>query len=306
MQITAISTNQIRTLVPVKGWDSVEAALNAYNNGDINDSREAERQLSADLGKTDDGIGAALICLNGATAPDQKSDFITQMMKQAKSSIAEHDKWSGSYDYDGLNTAFFKTSVDIVRLDKQEDVYGISLQAAYVGKQPEVNLATFYAVERGIKQCSIDIEVEPTSADGFTFDFEVILGKLDDVLDTSHITGETIAAVMMAGDGWDTPIFTLPATDGYQITLQTGLVGNRMDRVGGKIVDRWSADGSCLLGNLLRDTTRADKNARKNPTLQITITKAGASHSGHTGVIWKTKEQEEIIALSNKIAAVLR
>ena len=61
MQITEISTGQNRDFVPIKGWDGVEAALNAYNSGSINGSRATEQKLYDDAGDAGGGMGAALI-----------------------------------------------------------------------------------------------------------------------------------------------------------------------------------------------------------------------------------------------------
>lgn len=306
MQITEISTSQHRDFVPIKGWEGVEAALNAYNSGSIDGSRATEQKLYDDAGDAGGGMGAALIGLGNAIMEQQKSNFVARMLEQAKPSIADCGSWCGDYDYDGMGTAFFKTTVNIVLLDKDEEVYGISLNAAYVGDKPEVNMATYFEVERGIKQCAVSIEAEPTSADGFTFDFEVILRKLDRVLDTSDISGEEVVAAIMAGDGWNSPSFVLPGPDGYEITLKTDRVGRRMGRVDGEPVDQWSSKDSCLFGNLQQDYGSDDENARLKPTLSIAIKKEGASDYGHDGVIWKTEDQEKIVALSNKIAAALR
>lgn len=306
MQITQVSTSQHRDYVPIKGWDGVEAALNAYNNGDINGSRATEQQLYKDSGEDHGNRAVGILALSGALMEQQKSRFVTCMLEQAKPVVADRGCWHGSYDYGAMGTAFFKTDVDIVLLDQEEDIYGISLNAAYVGDKPEANMATYYDVERGIKRCFVNVEAEPTSIDGFTFDFEIILRKLDDILGTNDISGEEVVAVMMADNGFGTPTFTLPGVNGYAVTIQPGCVGQRMNRVNGELVDRWSANGSCLLGNLERDYESDDENAKLKPTLRITVRKEGASDYGLDGLIWKTEEQEEIIALSNKIAAALR
>lgn len=306
MQITTISTSQNRGYVPIKSWDGVEAALNAFNNGSINDSRATNKKLYDDLGDTGGGMGAALITMGNAFMSEQKSDFVARMLEQAKSSIDDCGSWRGDYDYDGMGTAFFKTSVDIVLLDKEEDIYGIRLNAAYVGDKPEASMATHYNVERGIKQCVISIETEPASPDRFTFDFEIILRKLDGILATNEISGVEVAKAMMNSDSWSTPTFTLPGAEGYIVTIQPGRIGHRMNRVDDELVDQWSTNGSCLSGNLQRDYESDDENAKEKPTLRITVKKEGASDYGHDGVIWKTDEQEKIIALSNKIAAALR
>lgn len=305
MQITTISTSQHRNYVPIKGWDGVEAALNAYNSGSINGSRATEQQLYKDASEDYGGMAVGLLALGGALIAQQKSDFVTRMLEQAKPTVADRGSWRGDYDYDGMGTAFFKTSVDIVLLDKEEDIYGISLNAAYVGDKPEANMAAYYGVERGIKQCFINLEAEPVSADGFTFDFEIILRKLDDVLATNDISGEEVVATLLSGDSWDTPTFNLSGVEGFVVTIQPGRVGHRMDRVDGELVDKWSANGSCLSGNLQRDYGSDDENAKEKPTLRIIVKKEGASDYGHDSVIWKTEEQEKIIALSNKIATAL-
>lgn len=81
MQITQISTKQHRNFVPFKGWDSVEAALNAYNNGRINGSRRTEQTLYDDLGSISDGRGAAIIGMGSAIMRQHKSDFVTRMLE---------------------------------------------------------------------------------------------------------------------------------------------------------------------------------------------------------------------------------
>ncbi len=64
------------------------------------------------------------------------------------------------YDYDAMGTSFFKTSVDIKQVDGK---YVLGLWAAYVGDEPEKELAEVLQRERALVKIGSSYELEPLS-----------------------------------------------------------------------------------------------------------------------------------------------
>jgi hypothetical protein len=305
MQIISVTTSERRAYVPITGWEGVKAALIAYESGRIESSRATEERLISDAHEEQGGAAAAFLTV-GVALMAQTDSFIARLLEEAKTGLKEQGCWYRSYDYDALDTNFLKTSVEIVRLDATEDTYAINLRASYVGDKPEADLATYLGVKRGLKHCYVDVKTEPTGPDQFTFDFETILRRLDAALETSAISGEAVVAELMAcNDGW-TPRVTLPAPEGYEITIEPDLVGRRLDFISGAYCDRWSADGARLFGPLRRDYFNDDEYTKVKPTFRITLNQAGVNHYGHEGIVWQPEEQAKLIALSETIAAALR
>lgn len=300
MNITDINVFEHRHYVPIKGWDGVEAAFNDYNDGKISGSRATERQLVNDSSPN----AGAFMVLGLAIATQQKGNFVTRLLEEAKSGVDEYGFWRDSYDYDALGTPFFKSTVEIIRLDKQDDIYGISINAAHVGNEPEKNLAAYLDVERGISECIIVLDVAPASADDFRFDFEPLLRKLDAVLPTRKIAGKAVAKAMMPRQMWQEGSFTLAKVNGFSIVLKPTHVGSHITRVDGKLVKQWSAKGSVLTGKRERDYESKDETAKDTPRLRLTIKKDSDSRNGD--IVWKKDEQAALLDLGETIAAALR
>src|SRR3989344_2120907 len=146
MKIVQILTQENRRLIPLKGWDSVTKALNAFANGFTRGAKATEQVTADALGKShgsDGGLAVGLFLLGGAMVGG-RSKLVDNLLKEAEAALKTQMKFGKHYDYDGMGTSFFKTSVDIEVLDREQDMYGIGIHAAYVGDKPEQGLAEYF------------------------------------------------------------------------------------------------------------------------------------------------------------------
>ena len=80
--------------------------------------------------------------------------------------------YSQSFDYDAMGSAFFKTSVNVQKID---DKYVLSLNATYVGEKPEIELAQVLERERGLISVSSRHQLTPTTQDWISIDVDMAL-----------------------------------------------------------------------------------------------------------------------------------
>lgn len=306
MKIIQVTTAEVRHRVPVKGWDGVTKALIAYSNGLPRNTRGTEQVLFKEVAEAhgeNGGLAVGILALGGAMA--QPGRLVTDLLKEAKEKLQERDSFSRDYDYDGMGTPFLKTTVYIDRIDRDEDMFCIGLNAAYVGNEPEQGLADYCGVPRALSQTLIDIEVEPVSATRFELDFEPVLRKLDPVLATYLVTGEKILASLMLGTDRDNPTFALAVKDGLAVSIGPGRVGRRMEYTRGKSEDTWSANGSVLSGNRAPDYSSEEEDARATPTMRVSVSNWKKDRFGAGLLIWKPDMQTIAADLTSQLAAAL-
>jgi hypothetical protein len=242
----------------------------------------------------------------GGTMVGDRSKLVDNLLKEAKEGLKTRSRFHKSYDYDGMGTSFFKTSIDIEILDRKEDMYSIGIYAAYVGDKPEEGLAEHFSIPRTLLSCAVEIETKPIPNNRFEFDFEPVLRKLDTVLDTKKISGKKVAGVMMIKDDERIPSFILQVKDGLEVHIQPGRVGDRVSYLKGKAQDTWSSKGSVLFGELKRDYSSNDVNAKATPTLLIGVHSSTKDNFRSSLPIWQPDLQEKAIYLTEKIAKALQ
>ena len=307
MEIVKISTHQNRLYIPVKGWESVTKAINTYANGFTRGARVTEQVTADAIGKDhgpNSGMAVGMFLIGGVKI-NNCSQLVENLLKEAEECLKKYTKFSKSYDYDGMGTSFFKTSVDIEVLDREEDMYSIGIHAAYVGDEPEQGLASYFGIPRTLLSCSVEVETKPLSGNRFEFDFEPVLRKLDLVLDTKKITGKKVVASMMKEDKDKVASFTLQIKDGLEVYIQSNRVESRMKYSQGKPRDTWSSKGSILYGELQTDYESKDKDAKATPTF-IVVVCSSQKDGWRPRPIWQPDQQDKVIYLANKIAIALK
>jgi hypothetical protein len=308
MQIVQVSTRQGRRFIPVKGWDSVTKALNTFANGYTRGAKATEQVTVDDIGKThgtNGGMAVGMFLLGGAIVGG-RSKLVENLLTEAKQRLKQQTEFRKSYDYDGIGTPFFKTSVDIKVLDREQDMYGIGLNAAYVGDEPEQGLAEHFSIPRTLLSCLVEVETKPMPGNRFEFDFEPIVRKLDSVLDTKKITGEQIARAMLVKDDDYNPTFVLQNKDGLEVRIQPGRVERRMKYTRGTgLKDTWTVKDSVFSGELKRDFHSEDENVKATPTLLIVVSSMQKDNYS-SFPIWQPEEQQKAIDLTTKIVAALQ
>lgn len=309
-KIVQVSICERRCYIPVKGWESVESAILTFANGYSSGSRAAENKHHDDLGKShgeNGGLAVSFSLLAGAIVGG-RSRLVNDLLSEAKQALKDRAQYSKHYDYDGMGTSFFKTSITIKVLDRKEDMYGIGISAAYVGDEPEQGLATYFGIPRALSSCAVEVEMEPLAGDRFEFDFEPIVRKLEGVLPlvTTKLTGANIAQALMEAERTETVV--LHYKDGLEVCISPGRVQSRMtfDRGARAERDTWSVNGSVLCGELQRDYRSRDENVKATPTFLITVRSSQKDEWRGTIQLWKPDQQQQAIALANKIADALK
>jgi hypothetical protein len=309
MQITGVAVNEGRRLVPVKGWDSVVNAITLFGNGYTPGSGETQQNLLDSIEKNSGPLAFGVVLL-GSIEMGKRSNLVEKLLFEAGQTLEYRSEFHKSYDYDGMGTSFFKTSVDIKKLG--DDMYGIGIHAVYVGDKPEQGLADAIGIPRALLSCSVEVETKSAGDNRFAFDFEPVLRKLDSVLDTKKITGKKVVAAMMTkNEDGDRTALILQEKDGLQVRIQLGRVERRMafDHTTRKERDTWSAKGSVISGELARDYKKDDENAKATPTFLVIVSSAEQLDMGYrkeSKPIWQPEKQQEAIDLANKIAAALQ
>jgi len=307
MQIVQVSTQQCRRYIPVKGWESVTEAINTYANGFTRGSKATEQVTADAIGKShgsNGGLASGMFFLSGAMV-GCRSQLVDNLLKEAEKGLKTRTNFSKNFDYEGIGTSFFKTSIDIKVLDREQDMYSIGIHAAYVGDKPEQGLAEHFGIPRTLLSCSVEVETKPLSGNRFEFDFEPVLRKLDAVLDTRKIAGKEAVAAMMTEDEDRSASLVLQVKDGLEVCIEPGRVESRRKYSQGTPRDTWSSKNSVFSGELQRDYGNDDENAKATPTFLVVIC-SSQKDGWRSSPIWQPDQQEKAIDLANKIATALR
>lgn len=133
--ITGIETVDCRRGIILDSPEEFAGALAAYSRGSVRGSRTTEKELLDDIGRQHGAMGVGLALLAGAKNADGFTKILTE---EALSELQSSGRYNRHIEYDGMGTAFFKTTVDG---KKAGDKYVLELSAAYVGSAPEFQLA---------------------------------------------------------------------------------------------------------------------------------------------------------------------
>ena len=317
MKITKATESTHRRSIPLKGWGSLESALTTFSHGFTRGSKATE-QVTLDAinkeGGSNGRLAVGLFLLTGATC-GQPDRLVNEIIATAKEELRNNATFSKSYDYNGMGTAFFKTGVEIRVLDRKQKMYLLEIWAAYVGDEPEAGLAEHLGIPRTIQSCCVEIETEPLPGNRFEFDFDVILKKLQGIIPKQrrNLSGEKIAEAMMTVDqsGESKANFDLFEQNGFKVCIRPGQVSRRFEfnRESQKQRDTWRTEGSSFLGELGRDYSSEDPNAKAPPTLLIGITSSDKLDLGYRKEpkpIWLPSEQQKAITLCTKILRAMK
>lgn len=299
MKILSIEVESFRGLIPIKGWANVEKALALFSSGKTLGSGDTRRQLHEDVGDSGGGMaGVMLMLAESKVDPDRVTK---NLLKEAGDALKTRDAWSYGFDYDGMGTSFFKTTVRIEVLDRTEEVYGLGLNAAYVGTKPETELAKTLGLEKALYRASVVVTVERTGENSFSFDFDGVMQKLSAIKGLRKKTGEQFVTALMESTD-DRPAVSLGTIDGYSVTLGPYGVSERINYGGTKRRETWSASGSVLTGELARDYTSEDREAKANPSFLINVSRPDK----YAPPLWRHEEQQQMIAVAERIKQALQ
>lgn len=303
MQITKVFMEDYHKYIPLKGWDSVVNALNIFAGGGTKGSHATEDHQMDAVSRSSGAMGFAFYVVSAPHMKGASSEFVEQMLTNAKMSLRGRDGWRRSYDYDGRGV-FFKTGVEILVLDREAEIYALGINAAYVGDEPEVGLADRLGIPRALIWAKVGVEVEPLGEDQFAFDFEQILRQLDDALSTHEVEGATVAKAMLVDDLWDKAHFLLYQDEHVRVHIGPGRVESRFvyDKPG-EARDTWVVDGAVLTGLLAE--SYEDRTQKDPPTVSIVITSA-RSTKRENKPIHEPEGKEHVSTLMQSIMEALQ
>ncbi len=297
MKIEKVTQSGHISRIPLEGWKNVGEALIAHDSGLLKSSRATQDNLKEAIGSQGGGMGGVLLALTGAR---NAQGFVKKLLDGMEVVLKSHDHFSKHFDYDGMGTSFFKTSVEVTVLDRKKELYLLGLNAAYVGDKPEEELAKYLGVERALYSQQVTVQIDSLPDDRCAFDFEAILRKLDEVLDTKKLKGADVVKAFLAADTWDTPNYLFKTDEGLTVKLGFGRVERRikMDEKRNE-TDTWRAKGAIL--NCELDESYETKGKKEPASFVLTVYRP--DKADRCAPIWQPKEKEQVLALANKIAA---
>ena len=161
--------------------ENLAAALIVYNTGVTRGSTATRDRLYADMWKEDyldAGVDDPTIF---KTTPKAQLMSLGELMSRVKGSVVERlvsevmnsgGKYRKSFDYDGMGTSFFKTDVEVEKIDGK---YVLGLWAAYVGDKPEIELAKILGKDRGLVRVGSSHQLTPIAQNWIGVDFDKAL-----------------------------------------------------------------------------------------------------------------------------------
>lgn len=305
MKVTNVTVDHYSRGIPLKGWKSVRIALLTYSKGQTASSRATQDNQVAAMTQVGGAMGLGIYALfEQARGPE--SSFVMEMLKEAESALKNRDSWARHYDYDGVGI-FHKTSVDISILDRKEDLYMLEISAAYVGTQPEIDLAEQLGIPLALQRYSVIVQVESEDETHFAIDFGQIMPAISKLYaNNKRDSGQEIASHFMSGDKYHDPKpWPLYIDEKTSFTLAPGRVEQRfVYEKPGEPIDTWENEGSILRG--LLDTSYEDRSKKVPPSFVLTLTNKQTDYLGHSKPIWDEKFKRNIEILSGQIADAMK
>lgn len=292
-RIMGVKVSEYRSGIPLSGFESVATALHTFASGTTRKARATQKDIEGHFSRDHGAMGLGLYRL--ATSRVDRNSFVNEMLQEAEPAVKGKGRWSRHYDYDGMGTSFFKTSVELTKLPDQADGYLLGLNAAYVGKQVEDGLADTLGVEQGLQWKGVRVVLQP-EGQNFRISFDEIAQRLQPLYaelqpapepsnvrqrlskaikgkgEGSALTGETILQTILTTDryGGDTNPFVLGVVDGVVVSLNLGRVGDRFNwRNGNREQELWQTEGTVLTGPLAESYERQGE--LEPPSISITI-----------------------------------
>jgi hypothetical protein len=274
LSITGVETTEYRSGIPLQGWESVASALNTYSKGGSRSSRVTRNDLEKNIVEMGGGLGLGLLFLSQGP----RSDFVEDMLDEAKAEVDSRGRWERHYDYDGQGV-FHKTTVEVKRLFDIKDGYLLGLSAAYVGKAVEDGLAETLGVEQGLQWKSVHMGLTPEGSNQFRINFDQVIDRLQPVVadlaqpkGRNRVSGMVVANYLMGTTEWREQArdFVLGFKDGVEVTLDLGRVERRFDYKNGNLIaDNWKQEGPVLTG--LLDTDYEDETKFVPPSFVVSM-----------------------------------
>ena len=172
-KIVDVKFEDYRRGIILANMKELETALRVYNGEVIPESKATTHEAYKAAFQDHGPMGVGLFAL--ASEKMRKWDIVGKILKEAKPALQKEGFYRRSFEYDALGSNFFKTYIGIERV---EDVYILSIKAAYVGSKPEEELAKYLKKPRALRYSEIGIKMSAVDERWFNIDLESLLKKL--------------------------------------------------------------------------------------------------------------------------------
>lgn len=329
LNVTGVEISEYRGGIPLSGWQSVEAALETFASGRTKKSRATQQNIEDHVENVGGGIGLGLYFLTLARM--DRDSFVGDLLKEAQEALKGRDRWSRHYDYDGLGTVFFKTTVEIDRIPDLQEGYLLGLNAAYVGKEVEDGLSETLGVEQGLHRKSVSVKLEPRGSE-FRIDFDKVAEKIhpfytqieegkkfNDIKAnlkelkrtltgkkplSTELTGENVLRKLLDVEPYsgDTNPFLLGIHEGLEVYFNLGRVGYRFyNERGARRRELWRSEGAILSGPLAKSHNEIGKS--EPPSIVFTVRRFSRDRFNRIPAI-DPAMKVSMDELANKIAGI--
>lgn len=211
--------------------DSIEEcvlALQMYDRG-VPKAGATQQNLLDAVEQESGTMGVGLALLAGL---HNSNGFIGRLCNDLQGELSARGRFYRSFDYDAMGTNFFKTTVEA---KKEHGKYLLSLNAAYVGDEPEINLAAAIQKPRALYWANINATLSLVDEWWFNIDLRKALKKIP--IQNKKI--ESLAAAIADRDSTIAPDFTF-SHDGKNLNISLGMDNCRYLRSqNGKGIERY-------------------------------------------------------------------
>lgn len=292
MQITSVKQGKYECGIPLKGLDSVKAALQVFSRGGSIALSENVSQM--------EGMAAVLLLTYLSGGGDE---FLERLFPELESIVRGRGCFSHSYDYDGPGP-FHKATVEVFS-HGEDDTFILGLHAAYVGREIEARLAQKLGVERGLQWLCVDVETAPIG-NRFQFDFDEVAARLKSLPEfPQDLTGESMVAVITSyGNDDSSKRFSLQPEKELVVSVFLDDVTQPFEYGVGEKKLVWIADGAKLSGPLQKSYT--DRGKFRSPKVAISIFGNRKGKFGATLPIIDPAVKARAQALADRVEAAFR
>lgn len=294
MQIVSVSPKAHRSHIPLPDFDSVKGALTLFSEGTTKSSHATKQQLVADGG----GLAAMLL----SASQRNTNGFLDRLFKEIEETIEVNSSYNRHFDYDGYGS-FFKTTVEVYRLP--DDSYLLSLNAAYVGKEVEDELAEALGLQQKLWWSGVDLTYGPVKGEMFEIDFEAIAMCLAP-LGNHQANGSEMAETIVRGGARGLTHNISPGefivtevtedSPGVRVTIDRSSVASYYDHP-------YSVEGSTVRGHLQYDWGNPTKMLSPVVFVGVDGKHADSSSSWIRYPILDQKVEEDVLKLTGRITS---
>lgn len=171
-EIIGVEKDEYRSGIILDSIKEFENALRIYDGGCVVSSKSTEDNLVDSIEREHGILGVGILSMGLKT---RGRGLIDNLVKNSVDSLKRTGRFNQHFDYDGMGTRFFKTSVDARIVDGK---YILGLNAAYVGNEPERELAKFLDKPRQLLRADVNAVMSIVDDWWFNINLEETVKKI--------------------------------------------------------------------------------------------------------------------------------